>query len=185
VELEIAAALGLLEVAVISSRRLGLATLPYWTAWVLLHLAFLWFASAGIVAIHAMAFRAAAGEMPDGGQFRSRLSRGITDFGALAFAGLAILLGLCVAIVPGIYLAVRWAFVPDVLASGEASVAEALRRSSESARGRASQVLGIVLGSVALNLAGAALLGVGLLATYPVTVLWKALVYRDVRAPLS
>lgn len=62
---------------------------------------------------------------------------------ALAFAGIA--LGFLAIVIPGVYLAILWAFVAQAVVVDGRRGPEALRRSAELVRGRWWWVLGVVL----------------------------------------
>ena len=73
-------------------------------------------------------------------------------FFAIVLAALGIALGLVLLIVPGVYLAIRWFFLPQAVVIEEAHGAEALRRSGEVVQGFWWRTFGVVL---AANLAAA------------------------------
>lgn len=59
--------------------------------------------------------------------------------------GLAILLGLVILIIPGIYLLVRWSAAVPALIAEEASISESLDRSAETVDGRFWHILAALL----------------------------------------
>jgi hypothetical protein len=76
-------------------------------------------------------------------------------FFAILLAAAGIALGLLALIVPGVYLAVRWFFVPQAVVIERTRGVEALRRSGEAVRGFWWRVFGIVLlGNVVAALPG-------------------------------
>ena len=95
--------------------------------------------------IHAL-LQAAAGETPGA---RRSIAAGLDAFGAvfpavlLAVAGVA--LGLVLFILPGVYLAVRWYFVPQAVIIDRRRGMEALQRSGELVAGSWWRVFGIAL----------------------------------------
>jgi hypothetical protein len=66
-------------------------------------------------------------------------------FGAVVLAGLGIAAGLLLLIVPGIYLGVRWYFVPQAVVIERRGISEALRASWELVDGSWWRVFGIGL----------------------------------------
>ncbi len=79
---------------------------------------------------------------------------------------------------PGVYVAVRYCLFGHVIAASESSAVEALREAGALTLGRwwaMGRFLAVVL---AINVAGAALLGLGLLVSFPVSLLATASLYR-------
>lgn len=69
---------------------------------------------------------------------------------AVILYGLVVLLGLVLLIIPGIYLAIRFAFVPIILIDKEIGIKEAFRRSTEITKGYKWKILGffIIIGFI-------------------------------------
>jgi hypothetical protein len=95
--------------------------------------------------IHALV-TAAEGGAP---RPRESLAAGLDAFApiflAVLLAAIGIALGLVALVVPGIYLAVRWYFVPQTVVLQRARGADALRASGEAVRGFWWRAAGIVL----------------------------------------
>jgi Membrane domain of glycerophosphoryl diester phosphodiesterase len=95
--------------------------------------------------IHAL--REVAGGSPLSS--RRAITAGFEEFApifvAIVLAAVGIALGLLALIVPGVYLAVRWFFVPQTVVLERARGPEALRRSAELVQGRWWRTFGIVL----------------------------------------
>jgi hypothetical protein len=95
-----------------------------------------------IYALHQIA----AGERPPAGQvFVAGFEAFTPLFGAVVLAALGIALGFVLLVVPGIYLAIRWYFVPQAVVIERARGAGALTRSGEIVRGYWWRTLGLVL----------------------------------------
>jgi uncharacterized membrane protein len=92
--------------------------------------------------------------------------------------GIAVFIGLVLLIVPGIYLALRFLFVPYLVVDRKLGVGAAFTESSRMTEGRKWQLLGFVLLLILINIVGALLLLVGLLVTMPVTMIALAHAYR-------
>lgn len=103
---------------------------------------------------------------------------------ASALAGLIILGGLILLIIPGLYFLARFAMVRFAVLDG-ASVRESLKRSSALTEGVRGRILLFVLAAIGLNIVGAIFFLVGLLVTVPVTAIAHAHVYLKLknRAP--
>ena len=87
-------------------------------------------------------------------------------------------LGLVVLIVPGLYLAVRYAFVPFLVADRRADVLGAFAESSTLSRGARWKIFFLFVVLSLLNLAGGTFFGLGLFITLPVSAYALAMVYR-------
>lgn len=106
-------------------------------------------------------------------------------FLASIVTGILIVIGFILLIVPGIYLALRFIFVPYLVVDRKLEVGAALRESTRITEGRKWQLLGFVLLCVLVNIAGALLLAVGLLVSIPVTMLAFAHAYRTLEHAAS
>jgi hypothetical protein len=112
-----------------------------------------------VYALHPIA----EGERPAAGRVLVAGFEAFTPlFGAVALAAIGVALGLLALIVPGVYLLIRWYFVPQAVVVDEARGAAALTRSGELVQGFWWRTLGLVL---LVNLA-AAIPGVLLLAPF-------------------
>ncbi len=162
-----------LELAVIATMRLGLVP------WLALHLAFLVTFSGLLVGIHRMALDAVNGATPSWRDLSRSIPRGPTLLIAAFVHALVIAVGLLMLVVPGIYVGVRWSLHPHVIAARAVSAAGALRDAARLTRHSWWRVFRMQLVLIALNVCGAALLGVGLLVTVPVSNLAPASLSRD------
>jgi multisubunit Na+/H+ antiporter MnhC subunit len=95
-----------------------------------------------IYALHAIA----SGERPSPGQvFVSGFEAFTPLFAAVVLAAIGIAIGFLALIVPGVYLAVRWYFVPQTVVIEEVRGPAALTRSSQIVQGFWWRTLGLVL----------------------------------------
>jgi len=111
------------------------------------------------ICIHAL-HRIANAERPSAGQvFVAGFEAFTPLFGAVVLAALGIALGFVALIVPGIYLAVRWYFVPQAVVIEGARGAAALTRSSQVVEGFWWRTFGlVVLANLAVAIPGLLLL---------------------------
>jgi hypothetical protein len=155
------------------------------------------------ICIHAL-HSVGDGERP---RTRRALAQGLEDFAPIFFAvvlaGVGIALGLVLLILPGIYVAVRWYFVPQAVVVESKRGAAALVRSGELVRGMWWRTFGLVLlANLAAFLPGVLLITpfdaiadntdravwslVGTMAsemiTAPFVALFSTLLYYDLRA---
>jgi hypothetical protein len=109
-----------------------------------------------IYALHSIA----EGERPSAGNvFVAGFEAFTPLFAAVVLAAIGIALGLLALIVPGIYLAVRWYFVPQAVVIEEARGPAALTRSGQLVQGFWWRTLGLVLlANLAVALPGLVLL---------------------------
>ena len=161
-----------LELAVVALQRLGVAVN------VLLHLAFLVLFSGLMVGLHGMALQAIEGHSPTLSSLTGSLGRGPSYLLALWLYCTVVAAGLLLLVAPGVYLAVRYALFGQVLAAEQTSALDGLRAAGSLSQGRWWMLFRFLLVVAALNLAGAALLGLGLLVTFPVTLLATSSLYR-------
>lgn len=169
-----------LELAVVGLYRFG------FVVWLVLHLVFLFLFSGLIVGCHGIALKAADGNAPNLTDLTVLLDRGPSFLLAFCIYLVAVAGGLVLLVVPGIYVAVRYALFGHILANtarigscGPAGCCGAL------SHGRWWTVCGFVLMALLLNLAGAALLGVGLIITFPVTLLATSSLYLSLQRSMQ
>lgn len=170
-----------LELAVVRLHRLGVALN------VVLHLAFLVLFSGLMVGLHGIAKQALEnGDAPTLNGLTGSLARGPSYLLALWLYCTAVAAGLLLLVVPGVYLAVRYAFFGHVLATRQHSSAiDALREAGLLSQGRWWMFFRFFLVVAALNLAGAALLALGLLISFPVTLLATSSLYRTLAGQIE
>lgn len=164
-----------LELSVIALHRFGFAV------WLLLHVSFFLFFSGLMAGLHRIAQEAVNGNAPKLADLTALLGRGPIFLFAFCIYALLVLGGLALLIVPGIYLAIRYGLFGQVLATRSTSAPQALRDSAALSDGRWWTVFACLLMALLLNLAGAALLGLGLLITFPVSLLATSDLYRSLQ----
>ena len=165
-----------LEVVVFTTQRLGIV------AWVLEHIAFL-LCFAGIeVGLLRISLALENGRNP-------RLADAFNHFnlapgflaGQLLYLAM-VLAGLVILVVPGIFLAARFALFGFQIAAGKGGVLRSFKQSWNLTRGATGRLAAPLVTLFVFNLLGAALLGVGLFVTVPISVLMMASVDRHLSA---
>jgi len=96
-------------------------------------------------------------------------------------SGIFIGLGFVALIIPGIMLAVRFAFVKFIVAEKQVGPLEACRQSAKFTDGNRWKLLGFFVAAFFFNLLGMLCLVVGLLYTLPVTRIAIAVAYKKLR----
>ena len=164
-----------LEVAVVATQRFGL------TAWALLHVTFL-IALCGLVAgFHRLALSAIDGREVRFSDLFLLMDRGPGLLLAFLLGAIAVAAGTVVLLAPGLYLAVRLSLLGQVAATGRRSPIAMLTEAASLTRRHwwaAARTLATV---ILLNVLGAAVLGLGLLVAWPVSVLLATGFYRSLR----
>jgi len=99
-------------------------------------------------------------------------------FGASILFGLIVFLGCLFFIIPGIILAIRMQFFAYIMVDQQLGPIEALKKSAEITKSCTFSLFlfGILL--IIINLCGMFVLGIGLLASFPTTLLAMAYVYK-------
>jgi hypothetical protein len=161
-----------LEIAVVLLHQLGLA------AWLVLHLAWLFLFSGMLVGLHVMALKSVDGEIPRVGDLFGSLEWGPAYMLALSIYFLTVSGGLVLLIVPGIYLAIRYCLFAQVITDTSASALSALRKAAALAHCNWAPLGALFLIAFLLNIAGMSLLGIGLIISFPVSLLAIAGFYR-------
>jgi hypothetical protein len=164
-----------LEIAVVLLHRLG------FVVWLVLHLGWLFLFSGMLVGLHVMALKSVDGEISRVGDLFGSLERSPAYLLALSIYCLAVSGGLVFLIVPGIYLAIRYCLFAQVITDTSASALAALRRAAALAHGNWAPLGALFLIAFLLNIAGIALLGIGLVISFPVSLLAIAGFYRSLQ----
>ena len=162
-----------LEIAVVFLHRLGLAV------WLVLHFAWLFLFAGMMVGLHVMALKSVDGEIPRVGDLFASLERGPAYLLALGVYCLAVTVGLMLLLIPGIYLAIRYCLFAQVITDTSASALAALRKAAALAHGNWVPVGVLFLIAFLLNIAGMAILGIGFIISFPVSLLAIAGFYRS------
>jgi hypothetical protein len=91
-------------------------------------------------------------------------------------------MGLLCLVVPGIYLAVRYALFGFCMIGGETDLVRSFQQSAILSAGKQTYLLAIGVSFLVLNVLGAGFLGVGLFLTVPLSILTMLAVYRQLHA---
>ena len=165
----------LLELVVFATQPLGIV------AWALEHIAFLLCFAGLEVGLLRISLALHDGQSP-------RLVDAFTHFklapgflaGQLLYLAMVVA-GLVLVVVPGIFLATRFALFGFRNAAGEGGVLTSFRQSGNLTRGATGRLAATLVSLLLFNLVGAALLGAGLLVTVPISVLTMASIDRQLK----
>jgi len=165
-----------LEVVVVTTARFGIL------AWALAHIAFLLCFAGMEVGLLRISLALEEGRNP-------RLADALTQFklgpgflaGQLLYLAM-VLAGLVILIIPGIFLAARFALFGFQNAAGDSGVLRSFKQSADLTQGATGRLAATLVTLFVFNLLGAALLGVGLFVTVPISVLMMASIDRQLSA---
>ncbi|MDP3986233.1 MAG: hypothetical protein U1C53_02205 [Candidatus Veblenbacteria bacterium] len=161
---------------VLQERSLGLSVLVFLAAWVLQ-------LSVGLGLI-GIALKFCSGVKPPLSELFNYFHRLLPYLGASVLYGLIILAGLVLLVVPAFVWGVKFSLFPYFMIDRGAGVIESLHLSGQATRGVKWQLFCFVILLALINLAGALVVGLGLLVTVPVTYLALAWVYRRLASQL-
>lgn len=100
----------------------------------------------------------------------------------LAYFGI-VLVGLVLLIVPGVYYGTRYSLYGQVFAEKSLSLKDAFQHSAGVGQSAMRVLLWLGFAIILLNIAGASVLGIGLIVTVPLTALMKVYMYRQLTDP--
>ena len=162
-----------LEVAVVALHRWGVIFNVF------LHFAFLLLFAGLTTRLVVISNEVLNGQEAGIGSLADSLERGPQALLAFCLYVIGVAAGLILLVVPGVYFAVRCALFGMVVATREVSAIESLRAAGSLSQGRWWGTCSFFLKVLALNLVGAALLGLGLLVSVPVSILATGSYYRS------
>ena len=165
-----------LEIVVVAAQSLGILT------WALAHIAFLLsFAGMEVGLLNvSLAFQDARN--PTLADAFRHLNLGPPFLAGQLLYLAVVLVGLVFLVVPGIFLAARLSLFSFQIAARDSGVLRSFRQSAELTRGATGRLSVILVALVVFNLFGAALLGLGLVVTVPLSVLTMVSIHRQLSA---
>lgn len=166
-----------LEIVVIAGQRFGILL------WTVMHLAFLIFFAGVELGLLQMCRALSDGKVPAFADTFAHLPLGPKFLAAQILYLLMVVIGLLLLVVPGVYLAVRYALFGFSFADGETNLLRCFQQSAILSKGAAIGLLQVLAALFFLNVLGASLLGLGLLITVPLSVLIMTDVYRQLATP--
>lgn len=130
-------------------------------------------------------FQALDGEEPQFSAYGQQARKIITYLIANLFLGIIMMIGLCLFIIPGIYLALRLQFYVAFIVEDDAGIIDSLKRSWEITRGQGMSLFMLMLAMIGICLLGFILLGIGIFVAMPLVYMMYAYVFRKLNTPLQ
>ena len=130
-------------------------------------------------------FQALDGEEPQFSAYGQQARKIITYLVANILMAIIVTLGLCLFIIPGIYLALRLQFYAALIVEDDAGIIESLQRSWEITRGQEMSLFMLMLAMIGICILGLILLGIGIFVAMPLIYIMYAYVFRKLNAPLQ
>lgn len=130
-------------------------------------------------------FQALDGEEPQFSAYGQQARKIITYLIAIILMGIIVVLGICLFIIPGIYLALRLQFYAAFIVEEDAGIIESLQRSWDITRGQGMSLFMLMLAMVGLCILGVILLGIGIFVAMPLIYMMYGYVFRKLNAPLQ
>ncbi|WP_278626093.1 hypothetical protein [Parabacteroides gordonii] len=130
-------------------------------------------------------FQALDGEEPQFSAYGQQSRKIITYLVANILMAIIVTLGLCLFIIPGIYLALRLQFYAALIVEDDAGIIESLQRSWEITRGQEMSLFMLMLAMIGICILGLILLGIGIFVAMPLIYMMYAYVFRKLNAPLQ
>ena len=130
-------------------------------------------------------FQALDGEEPQFSAYGQQARKIITYLVANILMGIIVLLGICLFIIPGIYLALRLQFYAALIVEDDAGIIESLQRSWEITRGQGMSLFMLMLAMIGICILGFILLGIGIFVAMPLVYMMYAYAFRKLNAPLQ
>jgi hypothetical protein len=171
--LTMAAAWVVLEIVVVRGQQFGLGL------WAVAHLAFLVFFAGLEAGLARVCLDLCDGGAPTFARALAYLALGPKFLAGQVAYLLLVGVGLALLVVPGLYLGARLGLFSLRLVDGQANLLGSFRHSAALSRGVVGQLASLGVALLVLNGLGAAVLGLGLFVTVPVSVLMLASVYRQ------
>ncbi|MDH6313520.1 putative membrane protein [Parabacteroides sp. PFB2-10] len=130
-------------------------------------------------------FQALDGIEPQFSAYGQQASKILNAFVASLIAGVAMLIGLVLFIIPGFYIGIRLSFFSCFIVEENAGPIEALKKSWELTKGQVLPLFVLLLVMIGIILIGVILLGIGVLVAAPLVALMSCYVFRKLNTPVA
>lgn len=105
--------------------------------------------------------------------------------GASVLYGLMVMVGLVLLVVPGVYIAIKYAFFGFVMVDKKTGVMDSLKVSAKLTNGVKWELFGFGIVMCIFNILGALTLMIGLFITIPISLMASVYVYRKLESRLN
>lgn len=136
------------------------------------------FSSFAAMVLIRYAFQIVDGKAFGKPEVKALMQRWLSFVGASLALAVITIVGTVAFIIPGIYIFLRYGFVPQIVVDGEQTMQSAFKKSASYTEGRKWELLRIYLLAIILNILGGAVFLVGLIITLPLTYIMLTKVYR-------
>lgn len=130
-------------------------------------------------------FQALDEEEPQFSAYGQQSRKIITYLVASFFMGIIVFFGICLFVLPGIYLALRLQFYTAFIVEEDAGIMESMKRSWEITRGEVASLFLLMLAMIGIGLLGFILLGVGIFIALPLIYMMYGYVFRQLNTPMQ
>jgi len=162
-----------LEIVVVTGQRFGILL------WIIAHLLFLTFFAGVELGFLQICLAFYKGQERTFADAFKHLASGPKFLACQMFYILLVVIGLLFLVIPGVYAGVRYSLFGLCMADGEVDPICSFRQSAILTTGSMMSLFWILVALLVLNVVGAALLGIGLFITLPVSALTVTAVYQQ------
>jgi|GEM_PF-46342 len=130
-------------------------------------------------------FQALDGEEPQFSAYGKQAHKILTLFVASLIYAIVVTIGLCIIIVPGIYLALRLQFFQAAIVEEDAGITSSLRRSWSITKGEVMHLFLLFLLQIAITIIGLCILIVGIFVAAPLVNMMQCATFRHLIVPVE
>jgi len=130
-------------------------------------------------------FQAMNGEEPQFSAYGQESRKFIKAFLAGLLYAIVVVIGICLLVIPGIYLALRLQFYIPFIVDEDAGIMESLKRSWAITDKQVTKLLLVMLAMIGIILLGLILLGIGIFIAAPLTYLIQLYIYRKLNISIT
>ena len=128
-------------------------------------------------------FQIMDGEEPQFSAYMQSLPKVINMWLAGLIYGFVVLIGCCLLIIPGLYLAIRLQFYVQFIVDENAGIIESLNKSWQLTKGLVVPLFLLIIVEILIAIVGLILFGIGFFIAYPLIVMMSCYVYRILNRP--
>jgi hypothetical protein len=130
-------------------------------------------------------FQALDGDEPQFSAYGQQAGKLVTYIASSIIYGIVVTIGLCLLIIPGIYIALRLQFYTAYIVEEDAGILDSLQRSWELTQNHVLSLFLLALIMMLFIFAGIILLGIGILVAIPLCYIMFCTAFRKLNMPLT